>query len=340
MSNTEAIGLRQRAERRVASAARELWFAEPGRVEIRQCEVPSLSPGTVLAQGVASGVSQGTEMLLFRGEGLDPFDPSLGNHAASTYPCRYGYAWVGKVIERAADVTSVAVGDHVFALAPHGDLHLLPSNRVRPLQRAIPATRAVLAANLETAVNSVWDSGMSIGDRVNIFGAGIVGLLIAWLSIKAGADVSIVEPSEPRRVFASRLGVAVAPDISSSSGAADVAIEATGHPATLKAAISSIGQEGRVVVVSNYGGRSHPLILGDHFHRRRLTIRSSQVSSIPAERTPRWSFDRRFDLVKRLLDDEWLDALVDNMVDFNDAPKVYASLRARPDAHLQTVFVY
>jgi 2-desacetyl-2-hydroxyethyl bacteriochlorophyllide A dehydrogenase len=325
-----------------AERTRELWFTGPSRVEMRRGKMPSLATGTVLVQGKASGVSQGTEMLLFRGEGLDPFDPSLGSYAASRYPCRYGYAWVGEVIERAADVASPAMGTRVFALAPHGDLHLLPANQVRVLDSSIPAVRAVLAANLETAVNCVWDSGMSIGDHVNVFGAGVVGLLIAWLSVKAGADVSIVEKSEKRRTFASRLGIptTVLPDISSSVHDADVAIEATGHPATLDAAVASTAQEGRVVVVSNYGGRSHPLNLGDHFHRRRLTLRSSQVSSIPAERGPRWTFDRRFELVKRLLADTWLDALLDNRVDFDDAPEVYAHLDARPDEHLQTVFVY
>lgn len=304
--------------------------------------MPSFATGTVLVQGIASGVSQGTEMLLFGGEGLDPFDPSLSNYAASRYPCRYGYAWVGEVIERAADLASPAIGTRVFALAPHGDLHMLPVNQVRVLDSSIPAVRAVLAANLETAVNCVWDSGMSIGDHVNIFGAGVVGLLIAWLSIKAGADVLIVEKSERRRTFANRLGIATtaAPDASNSLPDADVVIEATGQPATLAAAIDSTAREGRVIVVSNYGGRSHPLNLGDHFHRRRLTIRSSQVSSIPAERGPRWTFDRRFELVKRLLADTWLDALLDNRVDFDDAPAVYAHLQARPDEHLQTVFVY
>jgi 2-desacetyl-2-hydroxyethyl bacteriochlorophyllide A dehydrogenase len=320
---------------------RELWFTGPGQVELRTGDVPRLRPGMVLVRSIASGVSQGTELLLFNGEGTEPFDPSLG-HEGATYPCRYGYSCVGEVIGRADDVSCVTLGSRIFALAPHGDIHLLRSNQVRSISPAIPAPRAVLAANLETAVNCVWDSGMSVGDRVAILGAGTVGLLIAWLSAKTGADVKVIEPSEKRRAVATKFGVT---SVSRSAddplvGAADIVIEASGNPAALDSAIALAGREALIVVVSNYGRRNSSVDLGNHFHRRRLTIKSSQVSAIPADRAPRWSLDRRFELVKRLLLDQQLDTLLDNIIDFNRAAETYEKLRDLPGEYVQTVFAY
>ncbi len=321
---------------------RELWFTAPGEVELRIGDLPQLRPGMVLVRSIASGVSQGTELLLFRGEGAEPFDPSLGHEKQFTYPCRYGYSCVGEVIGCANDVSCVTAGGRVFALAPHGDIHLLPSNQVRALNQAVPATRAVLAANMETAVNCVWDSGMSIGDRVAVLGAGTVGLLIAWLSSKIGAHVQVIEPSERRRAMAAQLGVTSAPWHADSTltGAADIVIEASGNPAALDSAIALAAREALIVVVSNYGKRNSSVELGNHFHRRRLTIKSSQVSAIPVDRAPRWSLDRRFELVKRLLEEQQLDSLLDNVIDFSRAPETYARLQHRPGDWVQTVFTY
>lgn len=296
----------------------------------------------VLVRSIASGVSQGTELLLFKGEGAQPFDPSLSQGGQFTYPCRYGYSCVGEVIGCASDVASVAAGSRIFALAPHGDVHLLHSNQVRAIGLTVPATRAVLAANMETAINCVWDSGVSIGDRVVILGAGTVGLLVAWLSSKIGAEVQIIEPSEKRRAVAVELGVTSVsqPEGTPLAGAADIVIEASGNPAALDSAIALAGREALIVVVSNYGRRTASVDLGSHFHRRRLTIKSSQVSTIPADRATRWSLDRRFELVKRLLLDQQLDHLVDNVIDFNRAPETYEQLRNRPVDYIQTVFTY
>lgn len=301
-----------------------------------------MKPGYLLAQALASGISQGTELLLYRGEGTEPFDPSLVQGESSTYPRRYGYCWVGEVIDHASDVTSFAPGERIFALVPHGDLHLLSPNRVHRVGNTIPAIRGVLAANIETAVNCVWDSGASIGDRVVVLGAGVVGLLIAWLLIKLGAEVLVIEPAEKRRKIAHRLGVsnAVDPQDDSPREVADVVIEASGNPSTLDSAIAHAGQEARIVVVSNYGMRRYPVDLGSHFHRRRLTMKSSQVSTIAPERASRWTLDRRFALVRRLLDDQQLDILIDNIVEFNDAPEAYSTLQRDPGNFLQTVFRY
>ena len=324
------------------TTTRELWFVAPGQVELRSGSVPALTPASVLVRALTSGVSQGTEMLLFRGEGDDNFDPSLDQPGAPSYPRRYGYCWVGEIIDKAPEVTDFTVGERVFALAPHGDLHCLPVDSVRRIESAIPSTRAVLAANLETAINCIWDSGVSIGDQVIVFGGGVVGLLIAWLSTRVGARTLVVEPSAARRELARQLG------LNATDGGeprelpigADVVVEASGQPQTLARAIGCAGYEARIVVVSNYGKRQHALNLGQAFHRRRLVLQASQVSGIPASRAARWTPARRFALVARLLLEKVLDVLINNVVAFAEAPRAYQRIYEQPGRWLQTVFTY
>jgi 2-desacetyl-2-hydroxyethyl bacteriochlorophyllide A dehydrogenase len=293
----------------------------------------------VLARALASGISQGTELLLYRGEGPTSFDPSLDAPGAPTYPRRYGYAWVGEVVA-AGDDAGVAPGSRIFALAPHGDWHLLDASAVRVLDPHIPAARAVLAANLETAVTCIWDSGCSIGDQVVVLGGGVVGLLVGWLSASAGARVLLVEPSARRRAAAECLDLrAVGPGVDPRADA-DVVFEATGDPAVLARAIAHARPEGTIVVASFYGARAAPVPLGAEFHRRRLTLRASQVSSIPPSMSARWSLQRRFELVTSLLHESVLDALLDPVVAFDDAPAAYARLREAPGDALQVVFGY
>jgi 2-desacetyl-2-hydroxyethyl bacteriochlorophyllide A dehydrogenase len=321
---------------------RELWFVEPGRVELRQGVIPSVRPGTVLARAIASGISQGTELLLFRGQGANPFDPSLGDAGGATYPRRYGYAWVGQIIDVGDDAGIYSIGDQIFALAPHGDMHVLAQCVLRVIDRSVPAKRAVLAANLETAVNCVWDSGASIGDTIVVMGAGVVGLLIAWLCKRVGANVLVVEPAQARSLAARQLGVAVEKSAEAvrSFGNPDIVIEASGNPEALQSAMELAGHEGLVVVVSNYGSQAVRLNLGEHFHRKRLSIRSSQVSAIPAARCARWSLARRFELVGHLLQHSQLDILVNHEAVFDSAPSVYQQLHQDPGRWLQTVFTY
>src|SRR6185369_5043622 len=226
-------------------------------------------------------VSQGTELLLYRGEGPTPFDPSLDASGAPTYPRRYGYAWVGEVVETQSAAHPLAA--RVFALVPHGDEHCLQAAQARLLPAHVPPARAVLAANLETAVNVVWDAQLGLGDDVVVIGGGVVGLLTGQLAKRSGAShVHLIEPSAPRRAAALALGfdTARSPDAVELT-AADVVVEASGDPACLDLAISLARDEGSVVVASFYGARVAPVALGSEFHRRRLTLRSSQVSRLP-----------------------------------------------------------
>ena len=320
---------------------RELWFTAPERVELRSAVAAPLAAGQLRLRALASGISQGTELLLYRGEGPTPFDPSLDPPGAPTYPRRYGYAWVGEVTE--SNSAEHALGSRVFALAPHGDEHCLDASRVRLVPTEVPAERATLAANLETAVNVVWDAGIGLGDDVVVIGGGVVGLLAGHLAKRSGAArVRLVEPAAVRRAAALTLGFdAASPPSAELPGAsADVVIEASGDPACLASALVLARDEGVVVVASFYGQRQAPLPLGADFHRRRLSLRASQVSRLPPARAVGWSFERRFALVTELLKNPKLDALLGPPVPFDEAPATYARLARAPGDALQTVFHY
>lgn len=321
-------------------SARELWFLGPRQVELRRGASAALVDGQIRARALASGVSQGTELLLYRGEGPTPFDPSLDAPGAPTYPRRYGYAWVGEVVE--SNSASHPRGAHVFALAPHGDEHVLNATDAKVLPAGLPPARAILAANLETAVNVVWDAGLALGDDVVVIGGGVVGLLIGHLARKSGAArVRLFEPSRRRRETALALGFDQAESAPPpGAAAADVVIEASGDPACLDLALRLVRDEGVVTVASFYGQRVAPVALGTDFHRRRLSLRSSQVSRLPPSHRAGWSLARRFELVSHLLENAELDALLDSPVPFAEAPATYARLAEAPGEALQTVFSY
>jgi 2-desacetyl-2-hydroxyethyl bacteriochlorophyllide A dehydrogenase len=324
------------------SAERELWFTGPRRVEVRQGEpLPPLAPGEVKARALHSGISQGTELLLYRNEGPRVFDPSLDTPGTPIYPRRYGYSWVGEIVE--SRCAEAVVGQRVFSLRPHGDVHLLRPEMMRVLPASVPSVRATLAANLETALTVVWDGRIAIGDRVLVLGGGIVGLLVAMLAKGAGAkQVAVVEPSTRRRQAALDLGAddVRSPEEDVAQGEFDVVIEATGDPACLDRAIAHAAVEAMVVVASFYGERQSPLALGTEFHRRRLQLKASQVSRIPSHKGARWDTHRRFALVVDYLSDARLDALLDAPVPFAEAPATMARLDADPGLALQTVFAY
>lgn len=317
--------------------ARELWFEGPREVHLRDAAPLVPGPGEIVARALASGVSRGTELLLYRGEGPSPFDPSLG---AATYPCRYGYSWVGEVTAAGPGAT-VAPGARVFALAPHGDEHRAAAASVRVLPAELPPARATLAANLETGVTAAWDARVGLGDRALVLGAGVVGLACAFAAARSGAEVVVVEPAPRRREVALGIGAARAvADARELDGRFDVVLEATGRPERLADAIERAGDEARIVVASFYGARLAPVPLGDAFHRRRLSLVSSQVSRLPPDRAPRWDHARRFELVLALLQDARLDAMIDPPRPFERAAEVYAELDARPGDGLHTTFAY
>jgi threonine dehydrogenase-like Zn-dependent dehydrogenase len=295
---------------------RALYFEGPRQVAIRELAEPE---GEVI-RGLASAISQGTELLLYRGEGPTPFDPSTGT---SGYPCRYGYSWVGRRPD----------GQRVFAFAPHGDAHGAPLLG-RPIRDDIPAARATLAANMETAVTITWDAEPVLGERAVVIGGGVVGCLTAWLLVRAGMQVALIDRRSKRRAVAEALGARA------SVGPADLVVEATGDPAALDSAIEIAAPHARIVVASFYGNRRAPIDLGNAFHRRRLTLVSSQVSSIPPRLSARWHVDRRFGLVEELLGEPKLDLLIAPPVPFESAADLYASLDREDDVLPCHVFEY
>ncbi len=323
-----------------AAHGRALWFVGPRAVELRDEAAQAPGPGEVTVRALASGISQGTELLLYRGEGPAIFDPSLGDASAETYPRRYGYAWVGE-ITAVGEGTRLRVGTRVFSLATHGELHTLPEAAVRPLPEDLSATRAVLAANLETALTCAWDGNPSFGDDAVVLGGGVVGTLTAWLLARSGVNVTLVEPGARRRAAARALmpdaliEAAADPD-----GSADLVVEATGQPARLDDAIAWARPEARVVVASFYGARRAPIDLGDAFHRHRLELRASQVSAIPPRLRGRWTPARRWQFVLSLLRERALDALLAPAVPFAQASELYAALDGDADIPPAHVFVY
>jgi threonine dehydrogenase-like Zn-dependent dehydrogenase len=322
-------------------STRELWFTGPRAVEVRMGPDPGApDPDQLIVRCIYSGVSHGTERLLYLGEAPSSgFDDSLGNaspNSSATYPRRYGYAWVGRV-ERGEKK-----GALVFGLLAHGDVHRVAWDALRVLPEDLPPRRAVLAANAETAVNCVWDARISLGDRVCVLGGGEVGALVATFARRAGADVTVIEPAGARREILSELGLVSheAAHTESLADTFDVVVEATGRPAALDLAMTLAAREARVAVASFYGARRAPVDLGVAFHRKRLVLVSTQVSAIPADKASRWSFGRRFELVTSLLRDDKLDALLGEPVPFDQAPRAYASLATEPGPVRKIVFAY
>jgi threonine dehydrogenase-like Zn-dependent dehydrogenase len=200
---------------------------------------------------------------------------------------------------------------------------------VRPLPDDVPPARAVLAANMETAVNAVWDARPTAGDRIVVIGAGVVGLLTAWLCARVpGASVTVVDVNAAREGVARQLGLTFRDEAPRDQ--ADLAIHASGQPAGLVAALSAAGTEATIVELSWYGDKAVTLPLGESFHSRRLTIRSSQVGRIPPDRAARWNHSSRMSLALSLLADPSLDVLITGESGFDELPAVMARLSGQP----------
>ncbi|MES1163034.1 MAG: zinc-binding alcohol dehydrogenase [Rhizobacter sp.] len=220
------------------------------------------------------------------------------------------------------------VGRHVFCLYPHQTRYVVPVEAVHPLPDGLPPARAVLAANMETAINALWDAAPRLGDRIAVVGAGVVGLLVAWLAGRMpGCVVEVIDVHPARRPVAESLGVAFA----SPQGAApdaDLVVHASGSPQGLATALRLAAFEATVLELSWYGQRAVTLPLGEAFHSRRLTLRSSQVGHVATAQRARWSHGRRLGLALSLLRDPALDALVTDAAPFEELPSVLQRLAA------------
>jgi 2-desacetyl-2-hydroxyethyl bacteriochlorophyllide A dehydrogenase len=311
-----------------------LWFVGPRSVEVNTEALPPLEAGDVLIRTSFSGISGGTEMLAYRGE-LDPdvaVDETIGALGGTfRFPFRYGYSCVGIVEESRSDLEA---GTSVFAFHPHQDAFVVNAGAVVPLGAVDPRS-ATLFPLVETALQIALDAGPVLGETVVVFGLGAVGTLTALLLQRAGARVVAVDLQPWRRDAAAGLGVAsVAPDelqpaLQSPDGSpvfVPLVVEVSGNPEALRTALGLLSHEGTVLVASWYGAKEVSLPLGGEFHRRRLTIRSTQVSTIPARLSSRWDAERRRRAVVDLLGELPLDRLATHTFPFDQAQDAYAAI--------------
>jgi NADPH:quinone reductase-like Zn-dependent oxidoreductase len=306
--------------------ARAFWVVGPGRGEIRSEALRAPAAGEALVRTLFTAVSRGTEALVLEGR-VPPSEYSrmrapfqAGDFPA---PVKYGYCNVGLVEEGPSELR----GRHVFCLYPHQTRYVVPAGALHVLPETVPPARAVLAANLETAVNALWDLRPGIGDRVAVVGAGTVGCLTAWLARAAGAAVELIDVDERKAAAAGALGVPFRTP-GAATGDADAVVHASGTAAGLATALTLAGFEATVLELSWYGASSPAVPLGGAFHSRRLTLKSSQVGVVAAAQRPRWSPGRRMRFVLALLGHAELDALVSGESRFEELPTVLAELAA------------
>lgn len=311
------------------AVARAFWIASPGRGEIRVERLASPTADDIVVRTLYSAVSRGTEALVFQGRVpaserqrmRAPFQ--AGDFPA---PVKYGYANVGRV-EQGPD----GLRDrNVFALYPHQTRYVLPARSAYLLPDTVPPHRAVLAANVETAINGLWDGRPQIGDRITIVGAGTVGCLVAWLAGRIpGCEVELVDINTRRESVARALGVRFA-ECDRASEDRDLVIHASGSAAGLDLALRLAGFEALVVEMSWYGDRAVPVSLGEGFHAKRLTLQSSQVGAVAASQRARWTTRRRMHLALAALGDPVLETLITGESEFEALPEVMATLAADP----------
>ncbi len=322
-----------------ARRARAFWIAAPGRGELRAAPLARPRDGEVLVRAVASGISRGSESLVFEGRVPEsqyramrcPFQD--GDFPT---PVKYGYASVGIVEDGPAGCR----GRRVFCLHPHQDRYVVPADAVMPVPEAVPDRRAVLAANMETAVNGLWDGAPRLGDSIAIVGAGVVGSLMAALVARLpGARVQLVDVNPARASVAAVLGCPFASP-ETAEGEADLVIHASGSPAGLATALGLAGFEATVLEMSWYGNAPVAAPLGEAFHAKRLTLRSSQVGAVATARRARWSHRHRLQLALDLLADPVFDCLLTGESAFEDLPQTMARLASNPDGALCEVVRY
>jgi threonine dehydrogenase-like Zn-dependent dehydrogenase len=317
--------------------ARAWWIVAPGRGEIRPERLPAPAAGDVVIRTAHSGISRGTEALVFHGRvPPEEYQRMRAPFQAGDFPApvKYGYACVGEVEHGPAPLR----GRSVFVLHPHQTRFVVPAAAAHLLPSGVPARRAVLAANLETAMNALWDAPVLPGSRVAVVGAGAVGCLVAWLAGRIpGCAVELVDVRESRASTAARLGVDFAAPAAATPDA-DVVFHASATADGLATALRLAGIESTVVELSWYGAGTVAAALGGAFHSRRLTLKASQVGAVAPAQRPRWSHARRLQTALALLTDASLDALLTGESAFEALPAAMpAILGGGTDALCHTV---
>jgi threonine dehydrogenase-like Zn-dependent dehydrogenase len=306
----------------VTRTASAFWLNESGNGEVRQVTLAEPGPGEVEVRTLFSGVSRGTETLVFRGgvpENQYAAMRAPFQDGDFPWPVKYGYLNVG-VVEHGPERLR---GRTVFCLYPHQTRYVVPESAVTVVPDDVPAERAVLAGTVETAVNAVWDARPLIGDRIAVVGGGMVGSSIAAvLATFPGARVQLVDADPARESTARALGVGFALPDNALDGC-DLVFHASATEPGLTTALGLLAPEGRVVELSWYGDRRIAVPLGEFFHSRRLTIRSSQVGAVGR---PDRTYAERMALALDLLADDRFDALITGHSAFEELPDVLPKL--------------
>ena len=323
-----------------ASTARAFVVVRPGLGEIREVPLPEPGPEDVLVRTLHSGVSRGTEALVFRGEvPEDQRDRMRAPFQAGDLPgpVAYGYLNVGLVEAGPAEL----LGRRVFCLHPHQTAYVVPAEAVVPVPDAVPTRRAVLAGTVETAVNALWDAAPLIGDRVAVVGAGMVGCSVARLLARIpGVTVTLVDVDKERAGTAAALGAGFATPgdaLGTTGGDLDLVVHASATGDGLRTAVDLLADEGTVLELSWYGDREVTVGLGGAFHSRRLRIVASQVGVVAPARRARRSTSDRLALALDLLRDDAFDALLTGRSPFEELPEAMAALAAGSPALCHTV---
>lgn len=319
--------------------ARAFWLAAPGRGEIRTTALPQRGDDDVVVRTLASAVSRGTESLVFLGHVPEseyqamrcPFQE--GDFPA---PVKYGYASVGLV----EDGPAALRGRRVFCLYPHQDFYVAPAAAVLAVPDAVADERAALAANMETALNALWDAGPLLGDRLAIVGAGVVGCLVASLAAKLpGTRVELIDTDPRRAALAEALGCSFALP-ADASGDCDIVFHASASEAGLATALRLAGFEATVTELSWYGDKHVAAPLGAGFHQRRLRLISSQVGEVATARRARRSRRERLGMALALLADPVYDRLITGHCTLDALPERMAQLATAPDGALTEIVRY
>jgi threonine dehydrogenase-like Zn-dependent dehydrogenase len=302
---------------------RAFWLRSPGDGAILPVEVPDPGPDEVLVRTLYSGVSRGTETLVFRGEvPANQHDVMRAPFQEGEFPgpLKYGYLNVG-IVEQGP-----MQGETVFCLYPHQTRYVVPASAVTPVPDAVPAKRAVLAGTVETAVNAAWDAAPLLGDRIAVVGAGMVGASVAKvLSGFPAVHIQLVDVDPARSAVAAALGVDfVTPD--DAAGDCDLVVHASATEAGLARSMELLAPEGVVLELSWYGDRRVNLPLGEWFHSRRLVLRASQVGMVSPARRGRRDYGDRLALALELLADPAFDALISGESKFDELPAIMPKL--------------
>lgn len=330
--------------------AEAVWFDAPHSVDLRSEVVPLPEPHEIRVIALASAISHGTEMLVYRGQipaGTTLDLPTLAGDYS--FPIKYGYACVGRVELVGSAVTELQAGDLVFCLHPHQSVFVIAASLAWRLDNGLDPLLGVFCANVETAVGITHDAGLRLGETVLVSGQGVVGLITTQLLRMAGAgQIIAVEPNAQRAALAHYCGadLVLAPGpqlvaemlVATAGRGVDVAVEVSGAPSALQHAIECVALEGSVVAAAWYGTKPVSLELGGHFHRGRVRLRSSQVGRLTPELGPRWDKARRAELVQRLLPHLRLHELISHQLPLGAAAAAYRLVDAG-DA-VQVVFQY